>query len=139
MVALGATGLPLGPTLGVIGSLSAETVTPAAGTGTGEVDGKMVAVPSLDGCSVNGANELLVGATNPGGEVAATDDMGVAALVIGLDGAFWVVDSPTGALEGTTLGPSTEISAGKASVEVAPVAGVIKPVLGEPTGSDQWS
>jgi len=134
VVALGATGLPPGPTLGVMGSLVAETVTPAAGTGTGEVDGKMVAVPSPEGCPLAGIDKLALGVTDPSGELAATDDMEAAALVVGLDGACWVVDVPTGDSEGTTLGASDEISAGKAPVEVPLVAEVIEPALVELAG-----
>jgi len=134
VVALGATGLPPGPTLGVTGRLVAETVTPAAGTGTGEVDGKTVAVPSLNGPSGAGADEMLMGVTDPRGENGAVDDMETAAVLLGLDDACWVVarlelsEDP----EASMLVPSFDVTMGKAPLVVSPVAEVIEPALGGP-------
>lgn len=88
VVALGAVGLPPGPTLGVTGRLVAYTVWPEGGTLMGEADGKMVPSPFGDCSPVAVADEVPLEVIVPvGGEVAVTADMGTTALATGLDGA----------------------------------------------------
>ena len=95
MVALGATGLPPGPTLGVKGRpvALAKTVTPGAGTGMEEEEGKIVAESSSDGCPVAGVDGVAV-------EVG----VGNGAVTDGLE-TMAVVEDP----EGIMLEPSDEV------------------------------
>ena len=95
MVALGATGLPPGPTLGVKGRpvALAKMVTPGAGIGMEEEEGKMVAESSGDGCPVAGVNGVSVEVGV--GEGAVTDGLKTMALV----------EDP----EGIMLEPSDEV------------------------------
>ena len=99
MVALGAIGLPPGPTLGVKGRpvALAKTVTPGAGIRMEEEEGKMVAESSGDGSPVAGLDgvSVKVGA----GEGAVTDGLETMALV----------EYP----EGIMLEPSDEVEGGR--------------------------